>query len=305
METLTLLFPDLALVVIGHLLYRSAIWGRDFWQQLEKMIYFFLFPALLFRTILRADLGSSGALPATGVAVGAVFIGIALAYLAKPLFRPVPVQFASGAQCAFRFNSYILLALAQRFAGEPGLALAAIIMGAVVPVVNVAAVWPLARNLGSGVVGELARNPLIIATVAGLAGNVAGLHLPEPVSATIGRLGSASIALGLLATGAGLQLSRSRAADRASRKSAVQLTIWFSAIKLVALPASALALAILFGVPPLAREVAVIFCSMPVASSAYILASRMGGDGPFVAMLVTVSMLGCVLALPFWMTLAR
>ncbi|MFP5405801.1 MAG: AEC family transporter [Gammaproteobacteria bacterium] len=305
METLALLFPDLALVVIGHLLLRSAIWGRDFWQHLEKLIYFFLFPALLFRTVLRANLGSGGALQATGVAIGAIFVAIALAWLAKPLFRPVPAQFASGAQCAFRFNSYILLALAQRFAGEPGLALAAIIMGAAVPVVNVAAVWPLARNLGSGVPGELARNPLILATAAGLAGNFAGLHLPEPIGATIGRLGSASIALGLLATGAGLQLTRSHESDRASRKSAARLTVWFTAIKLVALPATALALALAFDVPPLARQVAVIFCSMPVASSAYILASRMGGDGPFVAMLVTVSMLGCVLALPFWMTLAQ
>ena len=305
METLALLFPDLALVTIGHLLYRSGIWSREFWQQLEKMIYFFLFPALLFRTVLVANLGSSGALAATGVAIGAILVAIVLASLAAPLFRPVQVQFASGMQCAFRFNSYILLALAQRFAGEPGLALAAIIMGAAVPVVNVAAVWPLARNMGSGVLGELARNPLILATAAGLAGNFAGLHLPEPISATIGRLGGASIALGLLATGAGLVLARAHEVGRAARKSALQLTVWFTAIKLLALPATALALALAFDVPPLARQVAVIFCSMPVASSAYILASRMGGDGPFVAMLVTVSMLGCVLALPLWMALAQ
>src|SRR5690606_18961092 len=206
MDTLTLLFPDLALIAIGQLLLRSGIWSRGFWQELEKMIYFLLFPALLFNTILRTNLGSAGALPAVTVALGAIAVGIALGFAARPLLRPLPLQFASGVQCAFRFNSYIMLALAQRFAGEPGLALAAIVMGVAVPILNVAAVWPLARTANSGLARELARNPLILATLAGLAGNFAGLSLPEPIGATIGRLGSASLALGLLAAGAGLRL---------------------------------------------------------------------------------------------------
>lgn len=305
MNTLTLLFPDLALIAIGHLLFRSGIWSRGFWQELEKMIYFLLFPALLFSTILRTNLGSAGALPAVSVALGAIAVGIFLGFLARPLLRPQPLQFASGVQCAFRFNSYILLALSQRLAGEPGLALAAIVMGVVVPILNVAAVWPLARNANSGLARELARNPLILGTLAGLAGNLAGLSLPEPVDATIGRLGSASLALGLLAAGAGLRLERSQAADAAARASALKLAAWFTAVKLVAMPATALLLSTLFGVPPIAQQVAVMFASMPTASAAYILASRMGGDGPFVAMLVTVSMLGALVALPFWTSLVR
>jgi len=305
MDTLTLLFPDLALIAIGHLLFRSGIWGRSFWQELEKMIYFLLFPALLFNTILRTNLGSAGALPAVSVALGAIAAGIALGFAARPLLKPLPLQFASGVQCAFRFNSYILLALAQRFAGEPGLALAAIVMGVAVPILNVAAVWPLARSANSGLARELARNPLILATLAGLAGNFAGLSLPEPIGATIGRLGSASLALGLLAAGAGLRLERSPTSDAASRASALRLAAWFTTVKLVAMPATALLLAWLLDAPPLAQQIAVLFASMPAASSSYILASRMGGDGPFVAMLVTVSMLAALVALPFWTSLSR
>ncbi|MCM5570540.1 AEC family transporter [Burkholderiaceae bacterium FT117] len=305
MNTITLLFPDLALIAIGQLLFRAGIWGRGFWQELEKMIYFLLFPALLFNTILRTNLGSAGALPALSVVMGAIAVGIFLGFLARPVLRPVPVQFASGVQCAFRFNSYILLALSQRFAGEPGLALAAIIMGAAVPILNVAAVWPLARNVGSGLARELARNPLILATIAGLAGNLAGLSLPEPISATIGRLGSASLALGLLAAGAGLRLERSPSSDAASRASAIKLAAWFTTVKLVAMPATALALSTAFGLPPLAQQIAVMYSTMPTAPAAYILASRMGGDGPFVAMLVTVSMLASLVAMPFWTGLVR
>jgi len=303
MNMLTLLFPDLALVLIGQLLFRAQIWSREFWQGLEKMIYYLLFPALLFDTLLKTDLGAAGAGPAVSVALGAIAVGITLGYLGRPLFRPVPVQFASGVQCAFRFNSYILLALSQRLGGEPGLALAAIIMGVTVPILNVAAVWPLARNAGSGLAGELARNPLILATLAGLAGNLTGLSLPDPIGATIGRLGSASLVLGLLTAGAGLRLERSKSADAAARISALRLTAWFTGVKLIAMPATALLLSMLFGLAPLAQSIVVMYASMPTAPASYILASRMGGDGPFVAMLVTVSMLGTLAALPFWLSL--
>lgn len=305
MQTLILLFPDLALIVIGQLLYRKALWTHGFWQELEKMVYYLLFPALLFRTILKTDLGSAGALPAASVALAAVVVGIALGYLARPVLKPLPRQYASGVQCAFRFNSYVLLALSQRFAGEPGLALAAIIMGVTVPVLNVAAVWPLASTLGSGLLRELARNPLILATLAGLLGNLLGLRLPEPIDATIGRLGSASIALGLLATGAGLRLERAPGGNAATRAGTARLAAWFTAVKLVAMPATALLVSMAFGLSPLAQQVAVMYAAMPTASSAYILASRMGGDAAFVAMLVTISMFGALVGLPLWMQALR
>ena len=48
---------------------------------------------------------------------------------------------------------------------------------------------------------------------------------------------------------------------------------------------------------------AVLFAALPTATSAYILAVRMGGDGPGVAWLVTVSTMTAMLTLPVWLTL--
>ena len=45
----------------------------------------------------------------------------------------------------------------------------AILQSLMVTVVNVAAVWALARHAESGALAELARNPLIIATLGGVA----------------------------------------------------------------------------------------------------------------------------------------
>ncbi len=300
MNSLTLLFPDLAMIVIGFALSRAAVFSRGFWPEVEKIVYYLLFPALLFRTVAKTDLYAAGAVSAVTAALAAVAAGIVLGFLARPLLRPPEAQFASGVQCAFRFNSYVLLALSQRLAGEPGLALAAVIMGFSVPILNVAAVLPLARNLGGGLLRELAKNPLILSTLGGLAANLLGLALPEPVDATIGRLGSASIALGLLATGAGLSFGGAQQVATASRAAVLRLGAWITAVKLLAMPATALAVATLYEMPPVARQIAVLYAAMPAASSCYILASRMGGDGPYVAVLVTLSMIGAAIGLPFW-----
>lgn len=81
------------------------------------------------------------------------------------------------------------------------------LIGVSVPLFNVAAVWPMVRGSGQHFVGHLLRNPLIIATISALLFNAAGLKIPALLEAPVARIGAASIALGLMAAGAGLKLS--------------------------------------------------------------------------------------------------
>jgi malonate transporter len=296
MPIAALLVPDFTLVLLGFLLMRFADWGDGFWSGVEKLVYFFLFPALLFHATWRAplDFASTGAL--LQVTLGATFAAIALGWLAKLLFKPGPMVFESGAQTAFRFNSYVGLALASRLAGEQGAALMGLVIGFAVPLCNMAAVHALAHRSG-GLLKELARNPLLVATLAGLACNLAGVPLPELAGATLTRLGNASIALGLIAVGAGLRLS--------GLHESKGIAAYFLAVKLLALPAIGYLLGRRAGLPPLQFEIALTFCALPTASSAYVLATRMKGNGPFVAFLVSCSTVLSALSIPFWLALAR
>ena len=52
------------------------------------------------------------------------------------------------------------------------------------------------------------------------------------------------------------------------------------------------------GLPPAPQAIVVAFAALPTASSAYVLAVRMGGAGGFVAGLVTVSTLAGMVSLP-------
>ena len=303
MNTVWLLAPDLTLIAIGFVLYRSYFRDQAFWPVLEKLTYFVLFPALLFATVSRTPLRAAEAGTTLVAVLGAVAAGIALGYLAKPVLQADARQFASGVQCAFRFNSYVFLALSHRLAGEAGVSLAAVIIGIAVPPINVAAVWPLARNSGGGFVKELARNPLLLATVGGLLFNLLGLRLPELAENTLLRLGSASLVLGLLSAGAGLRLGALAERDAAVRARTLTLAAWFLAVKLIAMPLVAFTLTQLLALPPVPAQIAVAYAALPTAPAAYILASRMGGDGAFVAMLVSATLIASALALPFWIAL--
>ena len=296
MSTAILLFPDFALILLGFLLMRHADWGTQFWSGLEKLVYYFLFPALLFSTTSRTafDFGNTGKM--LQAALIATVCAVALGWLAKPLFRSGPMLFESGVQTAFRFNSYMALAIASRLSGEQGTSLMALIIGFAVPLCNMAAVHALVHK-GGGLLRELAKNPLLMATAAGMAFNLLGLHLPEIVGATLSRMANASLALGLITVGAGLRLS--------GLHEAKGIAAYFLAVKLLALPAVGLALGSWLALPPLQLQVLVTFCALPTASSAYVLAARMGGNGPFVAFLISASTVLSVLTLPVWLGLVR
>jgi malonate transporter len=296
-----LLFPDFSLIACGWLLCRYTALDRRVWDQVESLVYYFLFPVLLFHSIVRSpiDFGAASHLLAAGVGVSAA--GVVLAY-ALPHLPWIGTHIdrrdhAGGAQVAFRFNSFICLALAERLGGAQGLLLIAVLIGVCVPLMNIAAVWPMARHAQRGFARQLARNPLIIATAAGLLANMLGLHVPAWMAPTLTRIGAASLALGLMAAGAGMQF--------ASLSRGKVLAASLLSIRHLLLPLAGWGLARALRLDAMQTSVLMAFSAVPTASSAYVLAARMGYNGPYVAGLVTLSTLLGMASLPFALSLPR
>ncbi len=304
MNAAALVLPEFAIIVLGVLLRRWAWRSPEFWVQLERLVYYVLFPVLLFRTTLAADLGASGAGGVVGAAVGATLAGALLAATVRWFPGADPTTAASGWQTAFRFNSFIALALVDH-QGTAAVALMGVLVGVNVPLVNVLAVTALARTTGddpadrrgAGILRAVATNPLIVSTAAGLLGNLAGLTLPTPADSMLSRLAAAAVPLGLLAVGAALRTGGLGAGRRL-------LIAHLELVKLVAVPAVALGLGILLGVEGEQRAVLLAFAAVPPATTSYVLTSRMGGDGPLVATLTSLGTVASLLTLPFWLTLA-
>lgn len=296
-----LLFPDFSLILCGFLVCRYTALNRTVWEQVESLVYFFLFPVLLFHSIVRTPLDFQAAshLIAAGLLVGlsAIAMSYALPYL-PGLRRHIPPKLHAGsAQIGFRFNSFIALALADRLGGAPALLMIAVLIGVCVPLFNVGAVWPMARHGQRGFARELVRNPLILATASGLLANVVGVQIPIWLEPSLQRIGAASLALGLMAAGAGMQFG---ALSQAKTLTASLLTIRHFLTPLVAW-----CVARWLTLDAVQTSVLLAFSALPTASSAYVLAARMGYNGAYVAGLVTLSTLLGMLSLPFALGVLR
>ena len=292
MSTALLLLPDFSLILLGAAIRRWMSLGDHFWSGVEKLVYFILFPALLINAIVRTRLDLAAAVPLLATAFIAMGAGMLLGLLPRAFVKLPAVTYASVYQCAYRFNSYIALAVAGMLFGAPGIATMGLIVGAAVPFANLVSVWMLARHGEVGVWREVAKNPLIWGTATGFILNLLGLVPPAPLQAFLGRLADASIALGLIAVGAALRLE--------SQPGVRGLSAWLLLVKLIVLPVVTVFVGSWLGLSGLNYQVAILFAALPTASSAYILAMRMGGDGRSVAWLISATTLGSMLTLPLW-----
>ncbi|MCG6656576.1 AEC family transporter [Halomonas campisalis] len=294
--------PLFLLILLGYLLGWLRHPGSDFWPQLERLIYFLLFPAMLVSTLATADVAQ---VPVGRLALVLLGAMLALGTLLWALRRWLALEaaaFTSVFQGALRFNTYVGVAGAAALHGAHGATVAAVAVALLVPVVNVLCVasFIAAGTLGPSSLGQslaaLLRNPLILACLLGIALNLSGIGLPGWSEATVELLGRAALPLGLVAVGVAL---RPRALMRLDRG------VWSAnLVKLVLMPTLVLALALALGLDAVSRDVALLFAALPTATSAYILARQLGGDAELMAALITGQTLLAMATLPLWLQLA-
>ena len=301
MNYASLLVPEFSLILLGYLVCKLTPLNRSVWNQVDALVYYLLFPTLLFYSIIKSPLDLGAASKLVGAGWSVIAAGVVLAYsipFLPGLRRHIPPRdHAASAQVAFRFNSFIALALAERLAGAVGSQEIAVLIGVCVPLVNIAAVWPMARGGSRSLARELVRNPLLVATTSGLLANMAGLSLPHWLEPTFSRVGASALALGLMAAGAGIQMG---ALARAKT-----LAVSVLAIRHLLLPLVALAAAYAFGLSHSQATILLAYAALPTAASCYVLASKMGFEGSYVASLVSLSTLLGMLSLGFALSVLR
>lgn len=276
--------------------------GADFWPQMERLIYFVLFPAMLVGTLATADVSQVPVGRLALVLLGAIaFFGL-LIWWFRHWLQLTPAAFTSVFQGAVRFNTYVGVAGAAALHGELGATTAAVAVALMVPVVNIMCVasFVAAGTLGSASMGKsvmaLVKNPLILACLAGIGLNLSGIGLPGWSEDTVGLLGRAALPLGLVAVGVALRPAALLRIDHG--------LLATNSVKLLLMPALVLVLAWALGLDTVSRDVALLFAALPTATSAYILARQLGGDAELMAAIITGQTLLAMLTLPLWLQLA-
>lgn len=295
-SVITALIPIALLIALGTVLRKRNFLTDTFWEQAERVGYYFFLPALFVYSLATADLGHLHILH-LAAAVLATSISIAvLVLLCRPLLSVNGPTFTSIFQGSLRFNTYVGTTVAGSLYGDQGIAMAALCAAIAVPTVNFLCILAFA-HFGTvhltlrGVLRQIFKNPLIIACVLGL--SLQGLHIPLPMGITpfLKALGEASLPLGLMCVGAALQLTTLKGTP-------IPILTAISA-KSIATPLVAVLLLSVFDVHGATAVVAVLFLALPTSSASYILSRQLGGDAPLMAGITALQTVFAAISLPF------
>lgn len=299
--TLIAVLPVLLLMVIGNLLRRSGFLNDAFWQQVEKLIFYVLFPALLIIKIASVDLSqydiSSLLLFFLCFLLALTFV----TYILCKLCQTQLPQHGSVYQSMIRFNSYMFFAIINELWGAGYLAIAALVAGLFIPIVNVLSVTGYAKAAGDTrfyhAILAILKNPFIIAAFIGFVFNQNPYWLPEFAFATLEIISRATLPLALLCVGAAVRVSLFSGKTLAYSKTTL---ILITLARLMLAPCICIALFWVFEFSLEMKQILIILAAVPTATSAHILAQRMHGDSGMMVALVSLQTMLSAFSLLFW-----
>ncbi len=279
---LSAIIPIVAILILGKLASATRWLSDEGWLGLENITYYVLFPALIVSKLAVADFsGVDWRMPAALIGAQLTMAGVTIA-LGMALRQPGN-RIGVFVQSGVRWNTFIALAIAQDLMGPTGLALVAVAAAALIPTANALSILALTHfskgSLGpSALLRQIVVNPLIIACAIGLGLNQFGIGLAPSVLRVLELLAQATIAVGLLATGAHIKLKAGNAP--------LSVVLGWSSLRLLGLPLLAGAMALALSAPPQITFVVLMATAVPTASNGAILARQMGGDAPLAANLI-------------------
>jgi malonate transporter len=297
--------PIALIILTGYLLNRYKVAGAEIWSAVEHVCFYILFPFLIIRTLSRADFST---LPlgkfvfvVAGGAVGMAFLLLFARPILASRYNVSGPTFTSLFQGATRFHGFMALAIIGTLYGDQGLALGAVAISVLVPILNtqtvaVLTIWGTSTEVPTAgmILLRIAKNPLIWGCIAGMTLNLTGV--PAVLFSAITIIGDGGLGLAMMAVGASLHLN-------AAAQGRVLLATGV-VIRLIGMPLLMMLLAWLTGLTGIARAVAIIAGAVPTASTAYVMARKMGGDAELMANLVTFQVVAAGVTLPVFIYLA-
>ena len=283
--------PIFMLMIIGNLLRRNQILDEAFWSLNDKFVYWVLMPALLFNEISQIHFSPALFGSYALVILGGFFVVILLSIVLGKICGYSGAVSSSVMQGAARHNAFIALAISGSLFGAQGLAIGTSLMAILIPVVNVVIVTFMvialqeskpntAKPRLTGVVGELAKNPLILAIIVGFVFSVANAKDVPIIHETTRLLGLGAIPVLLLGLGANIKI----------RNLSIQMSplVISCVLKLAIFPLIVYLVSDYFDFNTTEKIVLVIFGCVPTAVSSYTLAKQLGGEAELMTTIITL-----------------
>lgn len=291
-EIFLIVLPVFVVIGLGWLLVRFGLIDQDFLRQTNRLVYYVCLPLLLFHEIARADFLANFNGRLIFISIATVAVTCLISYFYAVVRHYPPASRGVFSQGAFRGNiAYIGLAIVFNADGQAGLTRASILMGFLVPFLNLFAILVLlhphrhtARAAGeSSPWRQIVLNPLILASVAGVAWSFLALPLPLLLERSLKIVTGMTLPLALLAIGGACSIERLKGDLVAALLAAGAKLIWMPILAGLLLYAA--------GVRGLDLEIGILIAGTPAATANYIMASQMKGDAELAGSIIMISTL--------------
>lgn len=299
------------LVALGYLSGWTGFLKVEVGDALTQFAVGIALPLLLFRTMVNADF--AGAAPWALWAV--YFFSVAVAWVAghltvtRAFAREPKAGVVGGVSAAFSNMVLLGIPLILGVFGQPGFEVLSLLVAVHLPVMMVVsiAMFELAgrgRGDRAGILSvagdflaKLFLNPLLIGILAGLLWRLTGMPLPALAVRFVDALAGVAGPVALFAMGLALR--------KFGLSGNIRPSLAVAALKLLLMPAVALAGAVLLGLPPLTAKVAVAAAALPAGVNPYLIASRFGTGQALASNAMTVSTALGALSVAFWLLVAE
>ena len=295
--------PMCLVMALGYGTRRLGWLRREEISTINKIAFRIFLPCLLYYNIYCSDLSGSFDPLLMAYAVGGVLLTFGLSLGYTLLTEKLPERRGVMIQGMFRSNYVIMgIPVATALLGADQLGTVSILIAVIVPLFNMLAVVVLEVFRGQKpkplhILGQIAKNPLVIGSVLGILTLAAGIRLPHILEQTIQSVSAIASPLQLFLLGAFFQFS----GLKTYRRELVTVSI----AKLIVSPGLFLGLGALLGFRGVAFVSLIGIFASPTAVNSFTMAQQMGGDAELAGDIVVTTSAASILTLFLWIFLFK
>ena len=295
--------PMCLIMALGYGTRRLGWIRREEIFAINKIAFRIFLPCLLYYNVYCSDLSGSFDPLLMAYAVGGVLLTFGLSLGYTLLTEKLPERRGVMIQGMFRSNYVIMgIPVATALLGANQLGTISIMIAIVVPIFNMLAIIVLEVFRGQRpkplhVLGQIVKNPLVIASALGILTLAAGIRLPHILERTIQNVSAIASPLQLFLLGAFFQFSGLKTYRRE--------LVTVSAAKLIVSPGLFLGLGALLGFRGVAFVSLIGIFASPTAVNSFTMAQQMGGDAELAGDIVVTTSAVSILTMFLWIFLFK
>ncbi len=295
--------PMCLVMALGYGTRRLGWIRREEISTINKIAFRIFLPCLLYYNVYCSDLSGSFDPLLMAYAVGGVLLTFGLSLGYTLLTEKLPERRGVMIQGMFRSNYVIMgIPVATALLGADQLGTVSILIAVVVPLFNMLSVVVLEVFRGQKpkplhILGQIAKNPLVIGSVLGILTLAAGIRLPHILEQTIQNISAIASPLQLFLLGAFFQFSGLKTYRRE--------LVTVSAAKLIVAPGLFLGLGALLGFRGVAFVSLIGVFASPTAVNSFTMAQQMGGDAELAGDIVVTTSAVSILTMFLWIFLFK